>query len=62
MDLVPDLILPEKFLWYSWESNPGPIGWQSDVLTSIPNRWSIFPKYEIIMIKYEMYENIMNYY
>ena len=36
MDLVPDPILPEKFLGYSRESNPGPLGWQSDVLTTIP--------------------------
>ena len=40
MDPVPDLILPEKFLGYSRESNPGLLGWQSDVLTTIPNRWS----------------------
>ena len=40
MDPVPDPILPQKFLGYSWESNPGPLGWQSDVLTTIPNRWS----------------------
>ena len=37
---VPDPILPEKFLGYSRESNPGPLGWQSDVLTTIPNRRS----------------------
>ena len=37
VDPVPDFILPEKFLWYSRESNPGPIGWQSDLLTTIPN-------------------------
>ena len=41
VDLVPDPILPEKFLWYSRESNPGPRGWQSDVLTTIPNRRSV---------------------
>ena len=40
VDPVPDPILPEKFLGYSRESNPGPLGWQSDVLTTIPNRWS----------------------
>ena len=40
MDLVPDPTLPEKFLWYSRKSNPGPLGWQSDVLTTIPNRRS----------------------
>ena len=40
MDPVPDPILPEKFLGYRRESNPGPLGWQSDVLTTIPNRWS----------------------
>ena len=37
MDPVPDPILPEKFLGYSRESNPGHLGWQSDVLTTIPN-------------------------
>ena len=37
---VPDPIPPEKFLGYSRESNPGPLGWQSDVLTTIPNRHS----------------------
>ena len=41
VDPVPDPILPEKFLGYSQESNPGLLGWQSDVLTTIPNRWSI---------------------
>ena len=41
MDPVPDPILfLEKFLGYSRESNPGLLGWQSDVLTTIPNRWS----------------------
>ena len=38
VDPVPDPILPEKFLGYSQESNPGPLGYQSDVLTAIPNR------------------------
>ena len=37
VDPVPDPILPEKFLGYSRESNPGPLGWQSDMLTTIPN-------------------------
>ena len=37
MDSVPDPIFPYKFLGYSRESNPGPIGWQSDVLITIPN-------------------------
>ena len=40
MDPVPDPILPEKFLWYSRESNPGSLGWQSDVLTTLPNKRS----------------------
>ena len=40
VDPVPDPKLPEKFLGHSQESNPGPLGWQSDVLTTIPNRWS----------------------
>ena len=34
VDPVPEPILGEKFLGYSWESNPGPLGWQSDVLTT----------------------------
>ena len=29
-----------KFIRYSQESNPGPLGWQSNVLTTILNRWS----------------------
>ena len=37
VDPVPDPILPEKFLGYRRESNPGPLGWQSDVLTTKPN-------------------------
>ena len=37
VDPVPDPILPEKFLGYSRESNPEPLGWQSDVPTTIPN-------------------------
>ena len=36
MDPVPDPRVPKKILGYSRESNPGPLGWQSDVLTSIP--------------------------
>ena len=40
MILVPDIIVPEKFLGYSRESNPGPLGWQSDVLTTVSNRRS----------------------
>ena len=41
MDPVPDPILLENFLGNSRESNSGSLGWQSDVLTTIPNRWSI---------------------
>ena len=45
VDLVPDPILPEKFLGYSRESNPGPLGWKSDVLTTIPNlSWNAYLK------------------
>ena len=40
VDPVPDPIILEKFLGYSRESNPGPLGWQSDVPSTIPNRWS----------------------
>ena len=40
MDTVPDPILRETFLGYSWKSNPGPLGWQSDVLTTTPKRRS----------------------
>ena len=39
VDTVADTILSEKFLGYSQESNPGPLGRQSYVLTTIPNRW-----------------------
>ena len=39
VDPVPDPILPEKFLGYSRESNPGPLGWQLDVLTTIPKMY-----------------------
>ena len=38
VDPVLDPILPEKFLWYSQELKPGPLGWQSSVLTTLPNR------------------------
>ena len=40
VDPVPDTILPEKFLGHSQELNLGPLGWQSDVLSTIPNRRS----------------------
>ena len=50
MDTVPGPILPEKFLGYSRESDPGPLGWQSDMLTTIPNRWSIIIILIIIII------------
>ena len=49
VDPVPDPILLEKFLVYSRESNPGPLGWQSDVLTTIPNRRSTCNPYNIIL-------------
>ena len=42
VDPVPDPILPEKFLGHSRESNPGPLGRQSDVLTTIPNTIRLF--------------------
>ena len=39
---VSDPILKiKKNLGYSREPNPGPLGWQSDVLTTIPNRRSV---------------------
>ena len=50
MDPVPDPILTEKILGYSQELNPGPLGWQSDVLTTIPNRWSLIIILLIIII------------
>ena len=37
---IPDPILPEKFLGYSRGSNLGLLGWQSDVLATIPERRS----------------------
>ena len=45
---VPDPILPEKFLGYTRESNSGPLGWQSDMLTTIPNRQNAF-EYSIFL-------------
>ena len=48
---VPDPILPDKFLWYSRESNPGPIGWQSYMLTTIPNRECVKQKWNYNMGK-----------
>ena len=47
MDPDPDPILPEKFRGYSQEPNPGPLGWQSDVLTTIPKRRSFIPLYNM---------------
>ena len=38
MNHVPDPIFPENFPGYSRESNPGSLGWQSDMLTTIPNK------------------------
>ena len=35
---VPDPILPEKYLGFSRELNTEPLGWQSDVLTTMRNR------------------------
>ena len=52
MDPVPDPILPEKFLKYSLESNSGPLGWQSDVLTTIPNRLE-YIRILILRIKFD---------
>ena len=50
VDPVSDPTFPEKFLGYSRESNPGPLGWQSDVLATIPNRWSNTGKERIILV------------
>ena len=41
VDSVPDPILPVKYLGYSQELNPGALGWQSDMLTTTPNRQSL---------------------
>ena len=49
VDPVPDPILPEKFLGYSRESNPRHLGWQSDMLTIIPNRRSLFLVHALIL-------------
>ena len=43
----PYSLLPEKFPGYSRELNPGPLGWQSNVITTIPNRWSEILLYDI---------------
>ena len=52
VDPVSDPILPEKFLGYSRESNPGLLGWQSDVLTTIPNRRSNFSFFYSMVLDY----------
>ena len=66
MDPVPNPILPEKFLGYSRESNPGPLGWQLDVLTTIPNRWSFLCKEQLktelsVMCKKHEFHNISGF-
>ena len=43
------MILPEKFLGYSGELNPGSLGWQSDVLSTIPNRQSFVIPWDQIL-------------
>ena len=43
MDPVPDPILPEKLIGFSRDLNPGHLGWQSEVPTTIPNRRSSVP-------------------
>ena len=40
VDPIPHPIPSEKFLWYSRESNPVPLGWQSCVLTTTSKRLS----------------------
>ena len=40
VDPIPDTIHPETFLGYSWATNLGRLGWQSDVLTTISKRVS----------------------
>ena len=52
MNPVPDPILLEKFLGYSRESNPGPLRWQSDVLsTNINIIKQLFQNYEFKWVK-----------
>ena len=46
---IPHPTLPEKFLGYRQESNPEPLGWQSDVLTTIPKRWSVIISFLFII-------------
>ena len=62
VDPVPDPILSEKCLGYSLESNPGPLGWQSDVLTTIPNRRSVLTinnnKWTSMWVLLSVYYNI----
>ena len=43
-------VLPEKFLGYSRESNTGPLGWQSDVLTTIPKKLSPVSEYKLTFL------------
>ena len=39
VDPIPYPILPEKLTWYSRDSNPGPLEWQSYMLNTTPQRW-----------------------
>ena len=41
MDPVSDPILPERCIGYSRESNPESLGWELDVLTTIPMSLSL---------------------
>ena len=38
VDPIPDPIFPEKFIGYSQESNSEPLGGESDMLTTKPQR------------------------
>ena len=58
-DPIPDTILPEKFLGYSRKSNPGPLGWESDALTTILNRRSYI--YSFICACVNLYFPFVNY-
>ena len=62
MDPIPDTVLPEKFLGYSRESNPGPLGWQSDVLITIPNRWSLLGHYYYVRIRWYLEQHLVTLY
>ena len=51
VDTRPYRLVPVKVLGYSRESNAGPLGWMSDVLTTVPKRRSFEMRRNINRVK-----------